>query len=330
MEKPRVEVVIPVYNGETHLAECLESILSQTYDRWTAVVVNNCSTDDTGRIADAYAGREPRVRVLHCREFLGQADNYNRAISEAREDAAYIKLVEADNWITEDSIARMVDVAEEDAGVGLVSGYSLMGREILGAGVDYRTKVLAGAEVLRLLFLEDRYLFGMPTTLLFRASALRGVLPWFRPNLFYDDADLCVRVLRQWKLGYVHRILAFVRTDNEGIFSTYREHDFMPAVLHFLAEDYASDMLDGEAAVRARSKCQDDYYRRLARAVLGGRTKAYWDFHRRAGEVRGQTLRKGLLLKSLALEALDAALNPKTTVERLLKKVAKEQPRPLE
>lgn len=324
-EMPRVAVVIPVYNGQEFLAECLESVLRQTYQCWTAVVVDNKSSDGTGRMADEYARREPRIRVLHCEEFLGQADNYNRALSQVDDGAAYVKVVEADNWITDDALSKAVALAESDPEIGFVGSYCLMGRELLGAGVDYRTSVIPGREVLRLLFLEERYLLGMPTGLLFRAAALRSTRPWFRAGVFYDDADLCVRLLQKWKMGYVHQVLAYIRADNAGLYSSYKDFDQTEAYMYFLAEDYAARFFDPGPCRSILRACESAYYRRLARAVLGGRPQAYWAFHRRALEARRQTLRKGLLLRSLVLEALDSALNPKATIERLARKLPSRQ-----
>ena len=54
---PLVSVVTPVYNGETYLAACIESVLSQSYSNWEYVIVNNCSTDRTLDIASDYAAR---------------------------------------------------------------------------------------------------------------------------------------------------------------------------------------------------------------------------------------------------------------------------------
>ena len=123
MNQPLVEIVIPVYNGAQHLRECLESVLAQTYQSWKATIVNNCSTDDTGEIAEEFVQRDPRFRVVHCRDFVGQAANYTRAVAQTSEGTAYVKVLEADNWITEDSVQRMVELAEQDPEIGIVGSY---------------------------------------------------------------------------------------------------------------------------------------------------------------------------------------------------------------
>jgi glycosyltransferase involved in cell wall biosynthesis len=317
---PPVEIVIPVYNGARDLAECLDSVLAQTHADWRATVMDNSSTDGSGAIADAYARRDPRMAVVHWKEFVSQAENYNRALAQVPESARYVKVLEADNWLTPTALASAVALADTDETIGLVSGYALMGREILGHGIESRADVLSGQEACALTIVDDTYLFGTPTNLLFRAAALRATTPWFQPNLFYDDADLCLRILRGWKLGFVHQVLAFIRVDNHGVFSTFQEFDFNPAFRYFMAQDHAAAFFEPRVAAEMIRDREAEYYGRLARAALGGRSRGYWEFNRGALAKRGDRLRRSRLARAIAREAVDMALNPKSTVERLLRK----------
>src|SRR5262249_50352387 len=63
MSSPSVSVLVPAYNGEKFLGVCLDSVLAQTYQDWELVIVDDCSTDATRDIAEAYALRDSRVRV---------------------------------------------------------------------------------------------------------------------------------------------------------------------------------------------------------------------------------------------------------------------------
>ena len=317
---PNVQILIPVYNGADHLEECLASVRSQTLRTWTAIIVNNCSSDGTAAIAEACAREDPRFRVMHCTEFVGQAENYNRAIGQASADCDYLKIVEADNWIAQDALERMVDVAQRHPEAGLVGGYCLLGSQVIGDGVEHQVEVLAGREVWRLLFEEDRYLFGTPTTLLFRAKALLDTKPWLRPELFYDDVDLCVRMLARWQLGYVHQVVGFVRTDNAGIFSAFQDFDYREAYLSFLAADYASRFVEEGRVTEVQDRFKRAYYRRLAHAILSGRARAYWGFHRKILGVRNEKLDSLMIAQYLAAECVDLLLNPKSTIERMMRR----------
>ena len=71
---PFVSIVTPVYNGAAYLADCIESVLAQTYTNWEYIIVDNRSTDSTPDIASAYARRDPRIRVHTNETFLDIID----------------------------------------------------------------------------------------------------------------------------------------------------------------------------------------------------------------------------------------------------------------
>src|SRR6185436_19570783 len=90
---PLVSVVTPVYNGEDHLEECIESVLRQTYTNWNYTIVNNCSKDRTLQIAEQYAARDPRIRVHTNTTFARVIENFNNAFRQVSPDSTYCKVV---------------------------------------------------------------------------------------------------------------------------------------------------------------------------------------------------------------------------------------------
>ena len=78
-----ISIVVRVYNVEPYLRQCLESIISQTYDRLQILVVDDGSTDGCGIICDEYAARDKRVEVFHLHNG-GQATARNYAIEQAK------------------------------------------------------------------------------------------------------------------------------------------------------------------------------------------------------------------------------------------------------
>lgn len=310
MSKPLVEIVVPVFNGAPYLAECLQSVLDQTHQNWKVIVVNNCSSDETGAIADDYCRRDVRIRAVHCTEFVGQCENYNRAVAQVSKEADYIKVLEADNWITPDCLERKIAVAEKDPQAGIVGSYWLRGKYVDGSGLDPAQKVIPGAEVCRLLFRNRVYLVGTPSTLLFRGKALLEEPVWFRPGLYYDDLELCVRVLRKWKFGYVHQVLTFIRDDNHGLYSEIRQNDDEAAYRYFLIKEYGQEWFDREELVEVRRKCEREYFDCLGAAMLAGRNETYWTLHRQLWERDGREIRRRNFLVPIARAVLERALNP--------------------
>uniref|UniRef100_A0A9E8CU35 Glycosyltransferase n=1 Tax=Bosea sp. NBC_00436 TaxID=2969620 RepID=A0A9E8CU35_9HYPH len=80
---PFASIIVPTYNQEAYLGQALDSILAQTDRDWEAIVVNDGSTDGTAAIADAYAARDPRFRVVH-KANGGVASALNEGLSRAR------------------------------------------------------------------------------------------------------------------------------------------------------------------------------------------------------------------------------------------------------
>lgn len=82
-EKPEVSVIVPVYNVEEYLPRCLDSLLAQSLESLEILVIDDGSADGSGRICEEYAGRDPRIRVIH-QENAGLSAARNRGIELAR------------------------------------------------------------------------------------------------------------------------------------------------------------------------------------------------------------------------------------------------------
>src|SRR4051812_42714570 len=116
---PLVSIVTPVYNGEVHIRECIESVLAQTYQNWDYSIINNCSTDRTLEIAQEYAARDPRIRIHNNENFVRVIQNHNIAFRNISPNSKYCKMVAADDWLFPECIERMVDLAEQHPSVAI-------------------------------------------------------------------------------------------------------------------------------------------------------------------------------------------------------------------
>ena len=91
MSEPRlVSVITPVYNGSPFIAECIESVLSQSYNRFEYVICDNHSTDGTAAIVAGYERRDGRIRVVRPARFLPQVANWNFSVDQSSRESAYI------------------------------------------------------------------------------------------------------------------------------------------------------------------------------------------------------------------------------------------------
>jgi Glycosyl transferase family 2 len=114
-----VSVVLPCFDAGRFLPAALDSLLRQTYRDLEILVLDDGSRDDTPRILEAYAGRDPRVRVLTNNNNLGLVPTLNRGVAEAHGD--FIARMDADDVSASHRIARQVDALTRRPEIGVVA-----------------------------------------------------------------------------------------------------------------------------------------------------------------------------------------------------------------
>lgn len=107
-----VSVVVPIYNVEPYLQECIDSIASQTFQNLQIVLVDDGSPDNCGVICDAAAEKDDRIVVLHC-ENGGLSVARNRGMEVCR--GKYILFVDSDDYLNRNAISVLYDTAEREA-----------------------------------------------------------------------------------------------------------------------------------------------------------------------------------------------------------------------
>ena len=105
-----ISVIVPVYNVEKYLRHCVDSILTQTYHDFELLLIDDGSPDGSPQICDEYAGRDPRVRVIH-KPNGGLISARNEGIRAAKGD--YICIVDGDDWALENMLQFIHDTVEQ-------------------------------------------------------------------------------------------------------------------------------------------------------------------------------------------------------------------------
>lgn len=303
MSEPRVSVVTPVFDTAEHLGRCIESVLAQTRSDFEYVLQDNCSTDGSRAIAESYARRDPRIRFFANETFLGQVPNYNLALSRVSGSTRYVKIVQADDWLFPSCLAEMTALADAHPEVGLVSSYDLHGTRVHGGGALLpEERVLSGRDACRLFLLRDRFLFGSPTTVMYRADLVRARRPFYAEGRYHEDTEAAFELLRVSDFGFVHQVLSFLRQRSESISGAVATRDPEPLDRLILVTRYGPDFLEPAEHAACLREARRYYYRHLACAVLSRRERAYWDYHRRGLATIGETIRKPELAKQVAVE----------------------------
>jgi glycosyltransferase involved in cell wall biosynthesis len=144
--QPLVSIVTPVYNGDNYLAQCIESVLNQTYSNWEYVIVNNASTDRSLEIAEAYAVKDQRIKVHSNPKLLDAIDNFNHSLTQSSPESKYCKIVHADDWLFPECIQKMVAVSEKYPSIGMVSAYRLEENFVSLDGLPYPSPFVSGRQ----------------------------------------------------------------------------------------------------------------------------------------------------------------------------------------
>jgi glycosyltransferase involved in cell wall biosynthesis len=112
MNNPKVSIGIPVYNGEKYLPQAIESVLAQTFHNFELIITDNCSTDRTQEICEAYAAQDERVRYIRNEENLGAGPNFNRVFELAKGE--YFQWLAADDVLMPTVLEKCVPVLDGD------------------------------------------------------------------------------------------------------------------------------------------------------------------------------------------------------------------------
>ena len=303
-------VVTPVYNGEKYLAECIESVLAQTYQYLEYIIVNNCSTDRSPEIIKYYAEKDNRIRLHNNKELISAAENHHTGFRQMSQKSKYCKVVHADDWLFPECIEKMVNLAEANTSVGIIGSYRLDGIWVNLDGLPYPSHVLSGREICRASLLGGPYVFGSPTSLLIRSDIVRN------RDLFYDEARfpffsdtaVCYEILQEWDFGFVHQVLTFTRRHNETQTTRARRLDIINHLI--LLKEYGRLYLGQGEYERCFQARLQSYYSYLGNKLPKTRDKTFWNYQRTTFERIGCRLEWTEVVKAALQEKLGIILFP--------------------
>ena len=106
-----ISIIVPIYNGEKYIEDCLKSIFVQTYEEWELILIDNASTDDSLELCKMYAAQDDRIQVLHQHHNKGVSVARNLGIEKARGE--FITFIDVDDWVACDYLEKLVSVQKE-------------------------------------------------------------------------------------------------------------------------------------------------------------------------------------------------------------------------
>lgn len=106
-----ISIIVPVFNCEKYIKECIESIINQTYKDWELLLIDDCSYDLSGKIIDEYAKKDNRIRAFHNEKNMGVGKTRNIGLDNLNGD--YVIFIDSDDWITNDCLEFCINKLNE-------------------------------------------------------------------------------------------------------------------------------------------------------------------------------------------------------------------------
>lgn len=218
---PNVSVLIPIYNVEKYLRECLDSVISQTLTDIEIICINDGSTDGSLAIIQEYARADSRIVVID-KENTGYGDSMNQGLRRAR--GKYIGIVESDDWAEPDMFASLLNLAEShDAEIAKGEHYNYYTDPAKSALNGQKSWLILDSEIGRVIRPRENIhiFFQQPTiwTAIYRSDFLEAhgidFLP--TPGASYQDTSFSFKTLAAAeRVIYTKDAHLHYRRDSEG------------------------------------------------------------------------------------------------------------------
>jgi glycosyltransferase involved in cell wall biosynthesis len=249
---PLVSVGVPVYNGENFIIECLQSILDQSYQNWECIIVDNCSSDNTNKLCTEFIKKDKRFKLYRNPELLNIMQNWNKVFEYAPEEAAYFKIVPADDIIFSTYLEVMVNLMEENPGVGVASSYRIDGVDVRGRGLDiFEGPVFNGKEVFQKEIFAQIDVTGSINAMIYKMKYLKMVPDY--PKIFSEenlhiDMETACDLMMVSDFGFVFNVMSYTRRHDSSVTDTisirYKTHYNSKEKILFKYKDLNKEIAD--------------------------------------------------------------------------------------
>ena len=218
---PKISVIVPVYNVEEYLADCLDSILKQSLVDIEIIGIDDCGTDGSVDILNKYASNDKRIKIIHNKKNMGLSYSRNRGLELAT--GKYILFVDSDDMLIEGSLSAMYDKAVETQADGVMFDLNSKNETTINHNnfsnfhphkYDY-TGVRTGQELFALQ-MNNNDLQLMAFLCIWKREFLLSNNIFFREGILHEDNPFSIRALMYaGKMAFLrHECYLYRRRDN--------------------------------------------------------------------------------------------------------------------
>lgn len=201
-KKDKISVILPVFNGEKHIENCLESLICQSYDNLEIIIVNDGSTDNSEKCIKKYIDKDKRIVYLK-QQNLGTSCARNAGLKICT--GKFFCFVDVDDTIYVDYCRDMILYMNNDVDA-VVCGVQVSYNGEITREIPILNKV-TGEEARRNI-LEQKYASGFVWNKLFRTSVIRSEKLYFPEGMIYEDLLFCYQYFNYAnRIQYIDKVL---------------------------------------------------------------------------------------------------------------------------
>ncbi len=208
--RPLVTIVLPTYNGEQYLSKAIQSIKNQSYKNWELIIVDDCSTDNTNKIAREYESEDNRIRLIKNETNLKLPASLNKGFSNAKGE--YYTWTSDDNEYYPEALEKMVEFLEKNTDYGMVYARTNMEKDGKIQPYTWCDQATTAINLLEI---------SVPGACFLYRSNLAKEIGLYDEKLFLnEDHDYWLRIFLKTPIGNLSDILYLYRLTSTGLTNT--------------------------------------------------------------------------------------------------------------
>lgn len=202
-----VAVIMPAYNAERTIAEAIESVINQEFKEWVLFIIDDCSTDDTLKIASSFQERDDRIVLIRKSINSGAVDSRNIALHAAK-DFKYISFLDSDDIWFPNKLLTQYRVMEQEGGLASCCGYNVV----------RKGKIVSTRLPETIITLKMMKKFNRIGCLTFMYRNVDGFVFQMRGTAHGEDYDMWISIMERYKCNVVGitEVLAAYRLNPES------------------------------------------------------------------------------------------------------------------
>lgn len=213
--KPLVSIILPVYNGEQYLKKSINSVISQTYQNWELLIMDDCSTDSSPDIAKEYCKKESRIHYFRNENNLRLPGNLNRGFSLAKGD--YLTWTSDDNMYRPTAIEKLLQALQAHPG----AQFAFASCQIIDENDDPVEFIMVNERSKKRIIGVD----SVGACFLYTRTVYETVGEYDPDCVLVEDFDYWQRVFHRFEAVTIEEILYDYRYHSGALTSTMRKEE---------------------------------------------------------------------------------------------------------